>query len=328
MASTMTHWERIRAAVRGEAVDRVPLSLWRHWPVEDETAQGLAAAMLRWQQRYDFDLVKMMPTGTYGIEDWGAETTYRPNPNGTRTVVKFGLAAPEQWPRLEQLDVSRGYLGRQVEAVRLTAEALQNSVPILQTIFSPLTTARKLAGERVLADLRRQPDLLKAGLQIIAETTARFAMESLRAGAHGFFFATQCATYRLLSEAEYREFGQQYDLLVLNAVRAEAELILAHPHGEDIMFDLAATYPVEALNWHDRRTWPSLAQARERFEGLLVGGINEWETLLNGPAEAIHTEIQEAMAQVKGRGLLLGPGCVIPTHTPEAHLRAAVAVRG
>lgn len=320
----MNHWERIRAALKGEETDRVPISLWRHWPVEDETPEGLAAATLRWQQRYDFDLVKFMPTGTYGIEDWGARTTYIPNNNGIRTVTQYGVTEVEQWPRLSQLEVTGGYLGNQIAALRWVAEELQNSVPILQTVFSPLTTARKLAGDRVLADLRLQPELFKAGLQIIAETTARFALESIRAGAHGLFFATQCATYRLLNEAEYREFGRPYDLLVLEAVQGEAEINLMHPHGEDLMFDLIAAYPVEALNWHDRTGGPDLAEARRRFPGLLLaGGLNHWQTLLNGPATAIRAEIEEAIAQTGGRGYMVAPGCGIPIHTPAEHIRAA-----
>ena len=67
----MTHWERVRAAIKGEEVDRVPISLWKHWPVDDVTPAGLAAVTLSWQREFDFDLVKFMPTGTYGIEDWG-----------------------------------------------------------------------------------------------------------------------------------------------------------------------------------------------------------------------------------------------------------------
>lgn len=325
MTSTMTHWERIRAALKGEETDRAPISLWRHWPVEDETAQGLASAMIRWQQEYEFDLVKFMPTGTYGIEDWGAETEYIPNTGGTRTIIKFGVTDVEQWPRLAQLDVTRDYLGKEIEAVRLAAEELNNTVPILQTIFSPLTTARKLAGERIFTDLRLHPEPFKAGLQIIAETTARFALESIRAGAHGMFFASQCSTYRLLSEAEYREFGRTYDLIVLDAVKDAAELNLIHAHGEDIMFDLMAGYPAEAMNWHDRLTWPTLKEARARYARLLVGGIREKQTLIEGPAEAIKAEIQEAITQTNGRGLVVGPGCVIPTNTPVEHIHAAKA---
>ena len=324
MTSSMTHWERVRAALKGDEVDHLPISLWKHWPVDDQTPQGLAAVTLSWQREYDFDLVKFMPTGTYGIEDWGAETIYEANYRGIRTVTRFGVTTPEQWPRLAQLEVTKGYLGNQIAALRLAAEELQNSVPILQTVFSPLTTARKLAGDRVFTDLRRRPEVLKAGLQIIAETTARFALESIRAGGHGVFFASQCGSYRLLTESEYREFGEYYDLVVLKAVQDEAELNMVHIHGEDVMFDLMAGYPAEMLNWHDRLTRPSLNEAQERFSGLLVGGINEWQTLLYGPVDSIKTEVRDAIAQTGGRRLLVGPGCVIPGHTPASHVRAAI----
>lgn len=322
-SSEMNHWERIRAAIKGEEVDHVPVSLWRHWPVDDVTPEGLAAVTLSWQKEYDFDLVKFMPTGTYGIEDWGAETIYEPNYNGVRTVTKFGLNDAAQWPKLEALDVTKGYLGNQIEALRLSVEQLNDSVPILQTIFSPLTTARKLAGERVFTDLRRQPDLFKEGLQIIADTTVKFALESLRVGAHGMFFASQCDTYHLLSEAEYKEFGEYFDLIVLNAVQ-EAEFNMVHAHGQDIMFDLMSAYPANMFNWHDRLTWPTLAEAKERFSGLLVGGVSERDTLLYGPVEAIKAEVKDAIAQTNGRRLMVGPGCVALGHIPALHYRAVI----
>lgn len=322
-APEMSHWERIKASLKGDEIDRIPISLWRHSPTEDETPQGLAAATLRWQKAYDFDLVKFTPTGTYGIEDWGAQTTYIPNDLGVRTIIKHGVTSADQWPHLKQLEVTQGYLGNQLIALQLVAEELRDSVPILQTIFSPLTTARKLAGDRVFADLRLHPETLRRGLQIIAETTIRFALESIRTGAHGIFFAIQCATYRALNAAEYSEFGEYYDRLVLSAVRPEAQIIVMHVHGEDVMFDLAASYSADAINWHDRITWPSLSEARDRFPGMLIGGINEWQTLLHGSPDAIQSEIRDAIGQTGGRRFMVGPGCVAPTNTPSERIRVA-----
>ena len=323
MNDSMTHWERIEAALKGEVVDRPPVSLWRHWPGEDNTAEGLAAATVKWQGAHDFDLIKFMPTGTYSVEDWGAETTYAHNPSGTRTVTAPGLTKVEEWPRLEALDVTKGFLGQQNEALRLTAEALADSVPILQTVFSPLTTARKLAGDRVFTHMRRHPDILKEGLGIIADMTARFALAALAGGAHGVFLASQCSSYRLLSEPEYREFGEPFDRVILDAIQSSSRLNMVHAHGEDIMFDLLAAYPVQMMNWHDRLTWPSLAEARERFPGLLVGGIEDRRTLLSGTAADIQAEIRDALGQGQGR-LMVGPQCVMSIETPDAQVKIAV----
>ena len=214
----MNHWERLNAAIAGAAVDHVPVSLWRHFPEIDRDPAKLAEASVNWQRTYDFDLVKFMPAGTYGIEDWGAETAYLPSPIGTRTVIRHGLTEAGQWPRLPLLSPAEGRLGLEVKALSLASEALKGEVPILQTLFGPLTTAYKLAGERAFADMRRHPDLFEAGLAIIAETTLEFARACLRAGAHGVFFSTQCASYRMLSEAEHLRFGVAYDRRVLDGL--------------------------------------------------------------------------------------------------------------
>ena len=41
------------------------------------------------------------------------------------------------------------------------------------------------------------------------------------AGVAGFFFASQCSTYDLLTEAEYREFGVPYDLDVISSYQED-----------------------------------------------------------------------------------------------------------
>jgi uroporphyrinogen decarboxylase len=324
----MDHWQRIAAAAAGEPVDRLPVSLWRHFPEDDLDPAKLAGHMVAWQRAWDFDLVKFMPSGTYGVEDWGAVTEYQGAANGARVVVKTGLERAEEWPRLARLDPHRGVLGQQVEALRLAARELGGGAPVLQTLFSPLTTARKLAGDRVFADMRRSPDALEAGLRIITDVTIEFALASLAAGAHGVFLATQCASYRVATEAEYLRFGKRFDLEIFAALKGKTRLDLLHVHGEDVMFDLLADYPVSLVNWHDRLTPPTLRDALGSFPKLLVGGLEENRTLTRGPLDAIGAEVRDAVAQTGGRRLMIGPGCVLLVATPEAHIRAAVdAVR-
>ncbi len=320
----MDHWQRIEAAAAGEAVDRVPIALWRHFPGDDQDPGKLAAHMVAWQQHWDFDLVKFMPSGTYGVEDWGAKTAYEGAANGARVVLAPGVARTEDWAKLARLDVRKGVYGQANEALRLAARELGGAAPILQTVFSPLTTALKLAGPRLFADLRRAPDALEAGLRTITDVTIDFARAALGEGAHGLFIATQCASYRLLSAAEYERFGQRYDLELIAAVRGKARLNMLHVHGDDVMFDALARYPVEMINWHDRITPPTLGDALGRFPKLLVGGVNENAALATGDEAAIAAEIRDAIRQTGRRRLLIGPGCVVPVAAPAAHLRAAV----
>jgi uroporphyrinogen decarboxylase len=88
------------------------------------------------------------------------------------------------------------------------------------------------------------------------------------------------------------------------------------------MFDLVQDYPVQALNWHDRETPPTLQEGLERFNGAVLGGIGRIEALVQGSPDQIQTEAAEAIAQTGGRRFILGTGCVTPIITPTANIRA------
>jgi uroporphyrinogen decarboxylase len=319
----MDHWQRIEAAMRGDATDRPPMTLWRHFPDEDQYVDKLVARTLAWQNRWDFDLIKFMPCNSYGVHDWGVETAYRGAPHGARETVQPAVVRTDDWLRIRDLDVRQGSYGQQNEALRAVAKALGGTVPILQTVFSPLSTARKLATDAFLADLRCAPDALEAALRVITDVTKRFALDALEAGAHGVFLASQFASFRLLTGAEYERFAKPYEVEILEALSGKARFNMLHVHGADIMFDLVSAYPVEMLNWHDRLTEPSLKQAGALFPGLRVGGIAETGALVRGDVPTIENEVRDAIAQTGGRRLLIGPGCVVPVTVSDAAIEAA-----
>lgn len=325
----MNHWERIETTLAGNPTDHAPVALWRHFPEEDQDPVILAQRSIEWQNKWDWDLVKFMPSGTFGIEDWGAETAYLGRVNGARHCTRPVVNKVQDWRTLEMLDTKKGVYGQQNQALSLTARELGGRVPILQTVFSPLTTARKMSGERLLADMRCAPEAVEHALHIITEVTIRFCLEALDAGADGIFFATQLATHRLVTTAEYEQFGRTYDLQVFNALKGKTRFNMLHVHGEDVMFDMMSQYPVEMMNWHDRLTTPSLKDALQRFRGMLVGGISEHGTLINASLADIEAEVRDGLSQTNARRLMIGPGCVLPVHVSDERLQTVVhAVRG
>ena len=56
----VSHRQRLETCLSGEKPDRPPVALWRHFPVDDQTPDGLASATVKFQRDYDFDLVKRM----------------------------------------------------------------------------------------------------------------------------------------------------------------------------------------------------------------------------------------------------------------------------
>jgi uroporphyrinogen decarboxylase len=75
------------------------------------------------------------------------------------------------------------------------------------------------------------------------------------------------------------------------------------------------------VSWHDRETAPDLASARGLTDRAFLSGLDR-DLLGGGPAAAIAAQARQAVAQTKGRGLILAPSCVIPTTAPAAHLQA------
>jgi len=284
----------------------------------------LAQAVIGFQKRFDFDLVKVTPTSGYPAEAWGAQLKPKDNQEGTREYLSRPVRQATDWPELPLLDEAQEILARELRALKLIRAGVGPQVHVLQTIFSPLTIAKQLGGDRWLSDLREHPQELRAGLETIARTTARFAAASLASGADSLFFATQLASHDLLSLDEYRAFGLEYDLRVLEAVRERAELVLLHLHGSHPMYELIGEYPVQIVNWHDRRTPPSLQQAQKLFPQVAkLGGLDEWGALLKGSPDEVRAQVQDALAQSGGRRLILGAGCVMPITTPEENIRAA-----
>jgi len=319
----MSKRERLEAAVAGDVVDRPPVALWRHWPGDDRTPDGLAAATIRFQQEFDFDFVKVTPASSFCVQDWGARDEWRGNVEGTRVYTGYPVQEPEDWAELPLLDPEHGALGDQLTCLQTLQEEFGEEVPFIQTVFNPLSQAKNLAGqERLLLHLRRHPGALQQGLETIAETTVRFIEAARARGVAGIFYAVQHARYELLSEEEYRAFGRTIDLRVLEAAQS-LWLNVLHLHGAPVMFDLLVDYPVQVINWHDRETAPSLAEGKERFAGAVCGGLARWETVVRGSPEKVRAEAVDALIQTEGQRFVLGTGCVVPVVAPTGNLRAA-----
>src|SRR5207253_538218 len=87
-------------------------------------------------------------------------------------------------------------------------------VPVLATVFSPLTIAVKLSNDAHRAHLVADPEAVREGLETIADVTCAFARAAIERGCAGIFFAVQEASHAVLAEDQYREFGEPYDLRV------------------------------------------------------------------------------------------------------------------
>jgi uroporphyrinogen decarboxylase len=308
----------------GDILDKTPIALWRHFPVDDQAPESLAGAILEFQRLYDFDLVKVTPASSFCIKDWGAEDEWRGNSEGTREYRRRVINSPDDWTKLQPLDPHKGSLGDQLVCLKQICAQLDSDVPVLQTIFNPLSQAKNLVGgQMLLVHIRQYPDAVQEGLEAIAESTKRFIEAACQLNISGIFYAVQHASYQLLSIDEYQKFGRVFDLELLDLV-AHKWLNMLHIHGENIMFKLFTDYPIQVINWHDRETSPTLKEGQSIFPGVVCGGLRRISTMELGSPEDVASEANAAINDTGNQRFILGTGCVLPINTPRANIQAAI----
>lgn len=317
-----THRERIQAAIKGEIIDRPPVALWRHFPVDDQSPETLAEAHLHYQQNYDFDLLKVTPASSFSLKDWGVEDEWEGHTEGTRHYTKRIINEPGDWEALPVLKPTAPYLARQLECLLFIRAHLSSDTPLLQTIFSPLAQAKNLAGNDLLLEhIRNHPGSVIKGLKTIAETTRLFIEASVATGIDGIFYAVQHAQKQYLSYEEYKDFSLTLDKETIEPAQS-LWCNMLHLHGQEVHFELARDLPFQIVNWHDRETHPSLTEAQSLFKGVMCGGMRQ-DTLVYRNRTEVQSEAADALKQTNGRRLLLGTGCVVPVIASHGNLLAA-----
>ena len=319
-SAEMTHYARIEAALANRPTDRTPLGFWWHWANKDRSPRRLAEMAVRLQQRLDMDFIKFSPYGLYSVVDWGVQLNVRGG-SDTPILAESPIEKPDDWLKIKPVRSDAGEYLIVLEAQRIAIEMLGGRVPFVQTVFSPLTSASKIAGPgKFLRYMQDSPQQLHTALAAITETTRSFVERVVAGGADGIFFANQWAGVDLLSPELYDEFSKPYDLQMLEPLKGKTWFNIYHLHAHDINFDSVLDYPVEAFNWHDRDYGPSIAEMRKRTDKCLIGGItpSAGGPLVAGSTADVDREVTDAIQQSGGTGFILGPGEVVdPSAKPE-----------
>jgi uroporphyrinogen decarboxylase len=325
----MNKKERVDAALRGDQVDRIPASMWGHDFVREWNMQAFAEAMVENFTRYDWDYMKVNPRACYHVEDWGVKVRPSGEPFKAPVIESSPIKSAADWKRIRPLEPDRGVLGEQLRALQLINHSVGYDAYFVQTIFCPLGVAKYLAGnknEPVLQTLREDRAAMHAALRVITETFTAYAIACMEQGASGIFYATNgWASASMLSADQYREFGEQYDLEFLDAIKSRSKFNILHNCGTHIYFDQLAEYPVQAINWDAKAVGnPDLGAGKKRSGRVVMGGISQKTTLKNGSPEQVREEVSQAVELTGGTHFLLAPGCSIPPETPTRNL---VAIR-
>jgi uroporphyrinogen decarboxylase len=323
---------RVEAAIEGRKADRPPAGAWGHTYREEWSPEQLAQVTVDRARRLGWDFVKFQPRATFFAEAFG--NRYRPSGHRLRGPVLEHAAVPdlESWKKLDLVEPE--VLDEQARALGLVVRELGDDVPVIQTVFSPLSVADYLVGRdkrRLIRELRQHGDVVLPALEKVQDALIDFSRKSVEAGAAGIFYAISgFATPDAMPTDVYDNLVFPMDLRIVESLPAAAWFNVVHLCGSHVNLDVGRRLPVQAVSYSVHNAGnPSLGEARRLTGKAVMGGLEQRGTLVSGPEQAIEEQVREAIAETGGQGLLLAPGCSVPPRARESNLavmmRAAAA---
>src|SRR5260370_28402660 len=182
--------KRVEAAIAMGVADGPSFGAWGQRYGEEWSPADLATVTVDRARQFGWDFVKFQPRASSFAEAFGS--VYKPAGHRLKGPVleSEAVADLDAWNNVAL--VNRKALDDQVESLHLVAKDLGFGVPVIQTVFSPLTVAGYLVGKnssRVGRELRKHPDLVRPAMDRIAEALVDFSKRSVAAGRAGIFSA-------------------------------------------------------------------------------------------------------------------------------------------
>ncbi|MFE8150121.1 uroporphyrinogen decarboxylase family protein [Brenneria goodwinii] len=326
----MTATSRIKALLAGERLARPAISGWLHLPHVDRDPASFIQETIRLTDENRWDFIKVMSNGHYMAEAYGADIVFSRDPAQWSGVFRrYPIASADDLATLPVLEADNPVLTREIEIIRGLARHYQGGVPLLATLFTPLTWIQEMTRSTqpgpTLAFIRNHPSALRHGLDALLQTNLNFLDALLQAGIDGIFLATQYARGDLLSAAEYQTFCRPYDEALLSHIKGKTWFNILHIHGEShLLFEPCLDYDVQAFNWENdplsvtpsQRT--SIAHVRAMTDKILIAGIDQNRDFhyAGGQRAAVKARLRQRLRQIEEqsgeRGFIFAPGCALP----------------
>jgi len=315
------------AAVSDREVDRVPVGFWAHNFARENSASALARETARVAKMYDWDFVKVQSRASYFAEGWGNRYAHSTRTAVAPTLLSHGLFSIADLARLQPLSLHHPVLLEQQEALRQVRELVGPDIPLVWTVFCPLTIAASLVPEGnagIRAAMRSDPGVLMAGLEAITRTYAALSRRYVDLGADGIFYASKWVGPSMLTREHHLRFARPFDLRVLEAAHG-APFNILHLCGEELYFADFRDYPAAAINWTFATGNPSFSEAIKLTDRALLGGVSPKPQFAGLTPKQVRRQVALAIEATGGRRCLIGPGCSVNAGSPPANYRAARA---
>ena len=298
----MTKKERLLAALKGEPVDRPPISFWRHFSGPQAHGALCVEKHIEFYRKTDLDFIKVMHDGltapcSLDVHSLSDLKAYRP------------------------LGRKNAYITAFTERASRIVDAIGDEVYVYANVFSPLTLLRRIGDEKLRYYVYEDEKTVTYALDVLAEELSLLCSLLVKeCGCLGVFAAFQGNEVSRYTEEQFYRIVYPYDKKMLEAANEASPYNILHFCAWDEIpnrLGIWNTYPGCAVNWAVHIENLSLARGRQMFDGRTVmGGFDNrrGKLLYSGSKRAVQEETQRLVRSYteetgSNRGLILGADC-------------------
>lgn len=328
----MTGEERIRALTEGGRIDRTPVGGWYHMPLVDKNVTDFTRMLIASTDFNHWDFIKIMTNGNYYTEAFGGKI--QPSTVATQwcgKIEKYPIESAEDAAKLPVLDVDNPVFDRELKVLKNLKRHYGDSIPLIATIFNPLTAVQECAGcldpGPIKKMMKEDPEALHKALRAMTKTNQNYLDALFNERIDGIFLANQYAMSHILTEQEYDEFCEPYERQIIEYCKGKTWFNMIHAHGNaNLRMDRYYGYGndvVQALNWENcpadtkEEDITRIADVRQRTDKVIIAGIDQDHDFLtaNNDREEVKSRLvarfRTALKENGDNRFVFAPGCAL-----------------
>jgi len=283
---------------------------------------ALARSQIAAIEEYGHDAISIFSEVGIIAEAMGSEFEY---PEDDLPILKTPALDRTEVDKLAVPDPARdGRLHVYLDAIRYAYDALADRYPIFAYIPAPFTTAMMLSNpDRFLTDTIRNPDRVKATMEISLEATIRFVRDIINTGGLPLI-VDPLASSSVISPRTFRGLALPYEQALIKYLHRFDFDVILHICGDttpildllpDTGADLISLDKVELIN----------AMGKLSKKMRIIGNYDTSAIMNNKPDEISH-KVKEMvkLGMTTEKGYIASTGCEVPIQTPRENLKAFI----
>ena len=335
---TMTSLERVKAVLRGELPDQLPVlpqsfmfamadAGYRIGQVNRDPAL-MAKCHLECMEKYGYDGCIIDVDDATLAEACGAEVIYREDNVAAVDENKPRLTDLREIDDLKKPDPQKdGRLPEWLETTSRIAEKIGSSAMVMgRADQGPFDLICLLRGtqEFMMDLLEEDEDVILHAIEWATDVHIAFAKAQLAAGANVTSMGDSYAGPNLVSPDVYRKFALPFEKIVVENVQTPQLPYSIHICGDTnfIIGDMGQTGArILEVDWK-----LDMKKARQILpeNTVLMGNVNPSDPLYLGTPQQVEKIVRQNVEDTLGYGLFISSGCAIGANTPPENFRALV----